>query len=52
LAESVISDEEQEVLELLLENSRSTQTTPIDWGAGLIALFTLGTIAIFLRRRH
>lgn len=49
--ESSITDEEQEILELVLENSKSTQTTPIEWVTGLIALFTLGTIAIFMRRR-
>jgi len=50
--ESVITDEEQEVLELVLENSRRTPAASIEWVTGLIALFTLGTIAIFLRRRH
>ncbi len=49
--ESSITDEEQEILELVLENSKSTQTTPIEWVTGLIALFTLGTIAIYMRRR-
>jgi len=49
--ESSITDAEQEILELILENSRSTQTTPIEWVAGLIALFTLGTITIYMRRR-
>ncbi|MHA1122702.1 MAG: hypothetical protein ACTSSK_00530 [Candidatus Heimdallarchaeota archaeon] len=50
--ESVITEDDQEILELVLENSRSTQVTPIDWGVGLIALFTLGAIATFLRRRQ
>lgn len=50
--ESSITDEEQEILELVLENSRSTQTTPIEWMTGLIALFTLGTIAVHMRRRN
>lgn len=49
--ESSITDDEQEILELVLENSRSTETTPIEWVTGLIALFTLGTITIYIRRR-
>ena len=50
--ESSITDEEQEILELVLENSRSTQTTPLEWVAGLVALFTIGIIAIYVRRRE
>ena len=51
--QGVIGEEEQEILELVLENSRSTQTqgTPIKWVSGLIALFTLGTITVHMRRR-
>lgn len=50
--ESSITDDEQEILELVLENSRSTQTTPLEWVAGLVALFTIGIIAIYVRRRE
>ncbi|MCE7738842.1 MAG: hypothetical protein KAU62_15185 [Candidatus Heimdallarchaeota archaeon] len=51
--QGVIGEEEQEILELVLENSRSTQTqgTQIKWVSGLIALFTLGTITVHMRRR-
>ncbi|MHA1126624.1 MAG: hypothetical protein ACTSO7_08775 [Candidatus Heimdallarchaeota archaeon] len=49
--ESVITDEDQEILELVLENSKSTQATSIEWVTGLSALFALGTIATYLRRR-
>lgn len=49
----VIGEEEIEILELVLLNSRSTQTqgTPIKWVSGLIALFTLGMITVNMRRR-
>ncbi len=46
-----IGEEEQEILELVIENSRSTQGTPIEWVSGLIALFTLGTITVQMRRQ-
>jgi len=49
--ESIITEDEQEILELVLEYSKITQTTLIEWFTGLIALSTLGTIAIFIRRR-
>ncbi len=51
--QSIMGEEEQELLELILLNSKSTQTqgTPIKWVSGLIALFTLGMIMV-LTRRH
>ncbi len=49
--QGVIGEEEQEWLELILLNSRSTQGTPIKWFSGFIALFTLGMVTIHMRRR-
>ena len=50
--QGVIGEEEQEILELVILNSKSTQTqgTPIKWVSGLIALFILGTITVHMRR--
>lgn len=47
--QGAIGEEEQEILELVLENSRRTQETPIKWVSGLIALFTLGMITFHMR---
>ncbi len=50
--QGVIDEEEQELFELILLNSKSTQTqgTPIKWISGLIALFTLGMIMVRIGR--
>ena len=51
--QGVIGEEEQEIVELVLLNSKSTQTqkVPIKWVSGLIASFTLGMIIVHMRRR-
>jgi hypothetical protein len=38
-------------VELILLNSRSTQRVSIEWTTGLVALVTIGTITVYLRRR-
>ncbi len=52
LYEKSISDGKEEIFDLVLLNSRSTQKVTIQWLIGLIALFTLGTIAVYMRRRN
>lgn len=49
--QGIIGEEEQEILELVLENSRSTQGVPVEWVSGLIALCTLGIITVHFRRQ-
>ncbi|MHA2256135.1 MAG: hypothetical protein ACXAAM_08690, partial [Candidatus Heimdallarchaeaceae archaeon] len=51
--QSIMGEEEQELLELILLNSKITQTQgiPINWISGFIALFTLGMTMAHTRRR-
>jgi hypothetical protein len=49
--ESVKIGRDKEVVELVLLNSRSTQKVPINWTTGLFALFFIGLIAVYIRRR-
>ncbi len=51
--QSIMGEEEQELLELILLNSKVTPTQgiPIKWVSSLIALFTLGIIMVLTRRR-
>jgi len=50
LYEKNVSDGKGEILDFVLLNSRSTQKVTVQWLTGLIALFTLGTIAVYMRR--
>lgn len=51
LYEKYVSDGKAEILDLVLLNSKSTQKSPIQWFTGLVTLFTLGTITVYLKRR-
>ncbi|NHK31634.1 MAG: hypothetical protein FK730_09800 [Asgard group archaeon] len=42
---------EKHEVELILMNSRSTQKVPISWTTGLFALFFIGLVAAYIRRR-
>ncbi|MCK5045585.1 MAG: hypothetical protein KAS22_03330 [Candidatus Heimdallarchaeota archaeon] len=52
LYEKYVSDGKGEILDFVLLNSRSTQKVTVQWLTGLIALFTLGTIAVYMRRSN
>ena len=52
LYEKYVSDGKGEILDFVLLNSRSTQKVTVQWLIGLIALFTLGTIAVYMRRSN
>ncbi len=43
-------EEDQEILELVLLNLKSTQRVSFEWITGLSALFILGVIAVYLRK--
>jgi hypothetical protein len=49
--QGAVGEEQQEILELVLENSRRTQKTPIKWASGLVALCIVGIITVHFKRK-